>query len=149
MRVIAIILTALLLFACGKADSVDSIDKGAYGEYETAVPDHAEGDVKPSKHTVEIVQMKFVPDVLNVSAGDTIVWVNRDFVQHDVTELSANLWTSKPLVTGAAWTLVLTKSQIYHCSLHVVMKGKIIVDGNNIAMLDVPVIAMCDARSRE
>jgi plastocyanin len=149
MRIAAIIFVAVTLAACGKPDTGEVGENDAYGEYETAGPDNAESEVKPSKHTVEIIQMKFVPDVLNVSAGDTVVWVNKDLVQHDVTELSANLWTSLPLVTGATWTLVVTNSQVYHCSLHIVMKGKIIVDGNNIAMGDVPVIAMCDGRSGE
>lgn len=40
---------------------------------------------KPLIKPVEIKNMKFVPDDITVKKGDTIVWVNRDMMAHDVT----------------------------------------------------------------
>lgn len=82
---------------------------------------------KPKTHTVEIYQMKFAPAVLTVQKGDTVVWVNRDYVEHDVT-VDDKSWTSGPFGKGQKWSKVVTKSFDYYCSIHVVMKGKIKVE---------------------
>jgi len=121
-------------------------DSDDYGEYE--ISDDAEARVSrtPVSHVVEIIQMKFVPDVLNINEGDSVIWVNKDMVQHDVTALNTNRWSSSPMTTGASWKMVFKDSQVYHCSLHVVMKGKIIVDGNDIAM-DVSEVTLCGGGS--
>lgn len=142
MRVVVLIVMSFALFGCNKTDKADVATDDVYGEYETpgTEPQRRSG---PTTHVVEIVQMKFVPEVLNVSHGDTVVWVNKDMVQHDVTELNTNLWTSSRMVTGASWKMVFSKSQVYHCSLHVVMKGKVVVDGNDIAMVSPSRITMC------
>jgi plastocyanin len=79
-------------------------------------------------YTVEIKQMKFVPDLITVQRGDRIVFVNRDIMAHDVTEFIKKEWTSGPLTTGQYWTLTATQSADYFCSIHQVMKGKIVVE---------------------
>jgi plastocyanin len=71
--------------------------------------------------------MQFQPKELTVQKGDTIVWINRDIVAHDVTEESGKAWHSSPLATGNSWQLVATRSANYYCSIHVVMKGKLLV----------------------
>lgn len=78
-------------------------------------------------HTVEIKQMKFNPAELQISKGDTVVWVNKDIVAHDVTEESAKKWTSSIIPSNTSWQMVVTQSSDYYCSIHVVMKGKLIV----------------------
>lgn len=98
----------------------------------------------PQRYVVEISQMKFVPDTINVSKGDTIVWINKDLVEHDVTEEKTHAWTSSRIPAGGSWKMVATKSDDYFCSLHVVMKGKIIVDEDELAMADAaPSITQC------
>jgi plastocyanin len=82
----------------------------------------------PEKHIVEIVQMKFQPEVLHVNEGDTVVFINKDLFVHDVTEELHKSWTSKPIASGSSWKMVATQSVDYFCSIHVVMKGKIIVN---------------------
>lgn len=77
--------------------------------------------------TVEIKQMAFSPATITVNKGDTIVFINHDLVDHDVTEEGKKLWTSSPLHPGQAWSKVFTESANYFCSLHVVMKGKVVV----------------------
>lgn len=70
--------------------------------------------------------MKFVPERLEVSAGDTIVWTNRDFVPHSVTAPGVE---SGDLGENASWTLtVQDKGEIaYICRLHPVMRGRLVV----------------------
>ena len=80
-----------------------------------------------SLHTVEIKQMKFQPSELVVQKGDTVVWINNDIVAHDVTEETNKAWTSSLMPVGQSWSLVVTQSAHYYCSIHVVMKGKLVV----------------------
>lgn len=79
-------------------------------------------------YKVEIAQMKFSPGILKVKKGDHVVFVNRDIVAHDVTEETKKNWSSSTLQNGEYWTLVATESADYFCSIHTVMKGKIIVE---------------------
>lgn len=78
-------------------------------------------------YTVEIKEMKFQPAELTVQKGDTVVWINRDMVAHDVTEQPDKTWASSPLAMGQSWSLVATQSADYYCSIHVIMKGKLVV----------------------
>ena len=82
----------------------------------------------PNKlYTVEIKEMKFQPEELTLQKGDTVVWINRDIVAHDATEEKGRNWTSGPLASGESWSLVVTENADYFCSIHVVMKGKLLV----------------------
>ena len=81
----------------------------------------------PSTHTVEIRQMKFQPAELVVQKGDTVVWINNDIVTHDVTEEPGKTWTSSVIPVGGSWSMVVNQSADYYCSIHVVMKGKLVV----------------------
>jgi plastocyanin len=79
-------------------------------------------------HVVEIRQMQFVPDTVHVHEGDSVRWVNKDIVDHDVTEAAAHAWKSSRLKPGQVWTLAASQSADYYCNLHQVMKGKIVVE---------------------
>jgi len=78
-------------------------------------------------HTIEIRQMQFVPAEVKVHKGDTVAWINNDMVAHDITEEKNKEWSSSPLPAGKQWQMVAAKSADYYCSIHMVMKGKIIV----------------------
>ena len=82
---------------------------------------------KPQTHTIEIKDMKFQPENLTVHNGDTVVWINKDIVAHDVTEEN-KAWTSSPLANEASFKKAITESVSYYCSIHVVMKGKLTVE---------------------
>jgi plastocyanin len=82
---------------------------------------------KPRSYTVQIKQMQFQPAELTVHAGDTVVFVNHDMVAHDVTEETRKAWASGPMPTGASWKMVATDDADYYCSIHAVMKGKILL----------------------
>ena len=76
--------------------------------------------------TIEIRQMQFHPAELKVKKGDTVVFINRDFITHDVTEQLDKSWTSAPLTSGKSWSMVVTGTVDYYCSIHPVMKGRLI-----------------------
>ena len=112
-----------LMFQCSSPSKDKSSD-----EYEIADPQQPKEQVV---HTIEIKQMKFSPETLNAKKGDKVIWVNADIVEHDVTELSRKEWASSKLATGASWSMIVTKSEVYFCNLHVVMRGKIVVEGED------------------
>jgi plastocyanin len=82
---------------------------------------------RPATHTVVISGMQFHPDSLNVAKGDTVKWINKDIVTHNVTEYPGKKWTSGPITPGASWKKVITHGFNYFCSIHPNMKGKITV----------------------
>lgn len=86
------------------------------------------GDKVPTKHTVSISGMKYSPADLVVNKGDTVVWINKDFVVHDVTDEKEKKWTSGKLDRDESWSKVIVKDEQYFCSIHVVMKGTIKVE---------------------
>lgn len=83
---------------------------------------------KPTTHTIKISGMKFIPNELTVKVGDTVVWVNKDFYEHDVTDEKNKAWSSGPFGQNKRWSKVITTDEQYFCSLHVVMKGTIKVE---------------------
>lgn len=78
-------------------------------------------------HTVLIKEMTFQPNEIKVQKGDVVVWVNKDIVTHNVTDEKKNSWHSPPLLKEKSWRMVVKESSSYYCSLHPVMKGKIIL----------------------
>ena len=72
--------------------------------------------------------MQFQPAVLTIKKGDTVTWINKDFVDHDVTEEKLRAWKSPILKAGKKFSRVITASTEYFCSIHVVMKGKLKVN---------------------
>jgi plastocyanin len=97
-------------------------------EKNTSERDTAIDEKNPTMYSVEITRMKFYPAELRVKKGDKVVFVNHDLVTHDITEESKKTWSSSPLVTDQTWILVVTESVNYFCSIHPVMKGRIIVE---------------------
>lgn len=80
---------------------------------------------KAQNHIVEIKQLKFIPAYIEVNKGDTITFINKDVVDHDVTEEKTKKWTSNIMKKGTSWRMVVKENADYFCSLHVIMKGKI------------------------
>jgi plastocyanin len=77
--------------------------------------------------TVIIEGMQFKPKQLTVYKGDTIIWINNDIVAHNVTEDTAQTWTSDSIDIGKTWTMIPSKSFNYLCSIHPTMKGVVTV----------------------
>ncbi|MDQ0475585.1 cupredoxin family copper-binding protein [Chryseobacterium sp. MDT2-18] len=79
-----------------------------------------------SAHVVTIENMKFNPATITVKKGDQVTFTNKDVVAHNATEIH-NAWASPMLQTGQSWTFTPEKTSDYYCTVHLVMKGKIIV----------------------
>ena len=87
----------------------------------------AEQNISQTADTVVLQQMQFIPTVINAKIGDTIVWINKDLVDHDVTADSSKAFYSDTLHVGKVWKMAVTDSASYHCSIHPTMKGKIVI----------------------
>jgi len=81
-------------------------------------------------YIIEIDNMKFQPDKITLHKGDTVMWKNNDLVAHCVTEETSKAWTSSKIPAGASWKMVVNSGANYFCAIHMVMKGKIIVEGD-------------------
>jgi plastocyanin len=79
-------------------------------------------------HTVVIRQMKFEPAELKLHKGDTVLWINKDITEHDITEEVGKKWSSSKIPVNKSWYKVVKESADYFCSIHVVMKGKLLVE---------------------
>ena len=75
-----------------------------------------------AKHTVVMEAVSFQPAVLTVSAGDAVVWVNKDPFPHTAT---SSVFDSKTIPAGGSWTYTAkTRGEFpYVCALHPTMKG--------------------------
>jgi plastocyanin len=111
------LLLMLFLSNCDSAPEHTSIKEAPVEEKQTV----------PTEQYVSIMGMKFIPEEIEVHKGDVIIFTNSDIVDHDVTEEKTKAWTSSVIKPGKSWRMVATKSCDYFCSIHVVMKGKIIV----------------------
>lgn len=83
-------------------------------------------NVKAGAHVVTIENMKFNPAAITVNKGDQVTFINKDIVGHNATEVN-KVWASTMLQTGQSWTFSPQKTSDYYCTVHLVMKGKIIV----------------------
>ena|SRR5829696_3908377 len=83
----------------------------------------------PTTHTVTLEGMVFKPAALTIRAGDTVVWVNKDIVEHTATASAANGFDSKMIGPGKSWKRAFTsKSSFdYVCTYHPTMKGTLVV----------------------
>ena len=79
---------------------------------------------KAKTHKVMMEGNRFVPEVLTVKSGDTIVWVNRDVVAHTATSAAAK-FDSGFIDVGKSWKqTVRTKGDFsYVCTFHPMMTG--------------------------
>jgi plastocyanin len=83
----------------------------------------------PVTHTVTIEDMSFQPAVLTVRAGDSVVWVNKDWFPHTATSEIGG-FDSLEIPAGESWTYTPeTKGEFsYVCSLHPTMKALLRVE---------------------
>jgi len=87
----------------------------------------ASDNVRPKTDTVVIDNMEFQPAQLTIHRGDTVVWINKGIVEHNVTEDSLETWTSGDINIGETWKMTPEESFHYFCSIHPTMKGVVSV----------------------
>jgi amicyanin len=82
-----------------------------------------------SKVTIDIKGMAFNPANIIIKTGTTVTWTNEDSAPHTVTSDSGSLLNSPKLSKGQSFSFTFTSagSLDYHCAVHPMMKGKIIV----------------------
>ena len=81
----------------------------------------------PKKHIVEITAFEFIPNQLEVSIGDTVVWVNNDVVPHTATAVNKS-WNTDFIGDSEESIFIVIKKvgeQDYLCLYHPSMKGTI------------------------
>lgn len=87
------------------------------------------GDPPRSRtHRVEIRGFEYHPKRLEVSVGDTVVWVNRDMVAHTATARDT-AWDSGTIATDStSHRVVRSKGRSsYICTYHPNMTGTLVV----------------------
>jgi plastocyanin len=79
-------------------------------------------------HTVNIEAMQFSPATLEVKAGDTVVWKNKDPFPHNATA-DNKAFRSVDMQSGRSWTFKARKKGVfpYVCTLHPTMKATLVV----------------------
>ena len=88
------------------------------------------GDQRKAKtHTITIEGMRFQPEVLTVSPGDTIVWVNKDIVPHTATSKTGG-FDSKDIQVDKSWKYTVRNKGdfAYICTFHPTMKAMLRVE---------------------
>jgi plastocyanin len=83
---------------------------------------------EPKTHTVMIEAMQFSPKMLEVSQGDTVVWLNKDAFPHDATAISRS-FQSQEIAPNGSWKFKAMKKGTfpYICTLHPTMKAELVV----------------------
>ena len=83
---------------------------------------------KSSTHTVDIEALKFSPAMLEVKAGDTVIWKNKDAFPHNVIAGNKS-FHSVDIQSGQTWKFKAGKKGVfpYVCALHPGMKAVLVV----------------------
>src|SRR5690554_6160659 len=110
--ILTVLLISFTAFSCKEEVDRKTTDKQEMGG--KAIPD-----------TVWMTGLKFEPEIIEVNKGDTIVWVNKDIVAHNVTALPNQEWTSGNIETGGMWKMAIDDSFDYFCTIHPPMKGEV------------------------
>jgi plastocyanin len=82
----------------------------------------------PPANEVIIQSMAFIPQTLTVPVNSTVKWKNLDGITHTVTSDNAS-WDSGNIPAGSTFkfTFTATGTFHYHCTIHPLMTGTIIV----------------------
>jgi plastocyanin len=93
-----------------------------------ALSEHTSDGPTTRTHTVIMEGMAFSPEVITVTAGDSIVWINKDLVPHTATSSVARL-DSKIVEANKSWHYKAERTGDfdYFCSLHPTMSAKLLV----------------------
>ena len=79
--------------------------------------------------TASIANFAFSPSVITVKKNTKVTWTNNDSVPHTVTSDSGTLLSSTTLNTGDTYSFTFTQTGTYsyHCTIHPMMKGTVVV----------------------
>ncbi|MEQ9618353.1 MAG: plastocyanin/azurin family copper-binding protein [Deltaproteobacteria bacterium] len=83
-------------------------------------------DSTSKEHIVKIRNLEFTPKELAVAPGDTIIWINYDFIPHTVTADDES-WDSGLIEAEGRWQIVIQEDmhKSYFCRYHPSMRAGI------------------------
>jgi plastocyanin len=83
----------------------------------------------PTNVSVSIKNFAFNPSTVTVKVGAKVTWTNNDSIAHTVTSDSGTTINSAVLSPGQSYSVTLTDvgSINYHCTIHPMMHGTVIV----------------------
>lgn len=75
---------------------------------------------------IAIQKFKFASPDQQIKPGDTIVWVNKDFVPHTATATDGS-WDSGSIAPNGKWEMIVKEgvSPAYFCAFHPTMTARI------------------------
>jgi plastocyanin len=87
------------------------------------------GSSGPGADEVWIQSMAFNPSTITVTSGTTIIWTNKDAVNHTVTSDNA-LFDSGSIGTNGTYShkFATAVTFTYHCTVHPMMTASVIVN---------------------
>jgi len=77
----------------------------------------------PKVYTVVIDKMKFGPVPPGIRVGDTILWVNRDFLKHSATARDKSFNVELPPKTSGKTVIRHSGTIVFYCIYHPGMTG--------------------------
>jgi plastocyanin len=78
---------------------------------------------------IEVKQLAYTPSQVTAHVGDTIEWVNKDFIVHTATGRNHE-WDVTIPAHGSGQAVMMKPGTVeYYCRFHPNMKGGITVDG--------------------
>jgi plastocyanin len=84
---------------------------------------------KPVTHTIVIEGMQFKPATLTIRPGDSVMWINKDIVDHTATTPASakQPFDSRMIKAGKSWKRTFTAAGKYSylCTYHPTMTGVI------------------------
>lgn len=82
----------------------------------------------PAPMSIDILNFKFTPDIIEIAVGVDITWLNKDSAMHIVVADDGS-FDSSYLTAGQTFshTFMTAGTYTYHCGIHQTMKGTIIV----------------------
>ncbi len=94
----------------------------------SATPAAAAQSPAPAGPTIRIDNFVFGPDIVTVTVGTTVTWINQDDIPHNVIATDKS-FKSKVMDTDERFSFTFTKpgEYGYFCGLHPHMTGKIVV----------------------
>jgi plastocyanin len=88
-----------------------------------------DGPMMNAAATVPMKAMKFAVDSVEIRAGQSVRWVNNDFVDHTVTFEQPGPTSSNMIATNRSFVATFERPGVYryHCTPHPDMKGVVVV----------------------
>lgn len=82
-----------------------------------------------AEHEVNIADYKFSPAVVEIRAGDTVAWINREKRTSHSVAFDASGEESERFFPGEKWSRAFPQAgrYEYHCGPHPEMKGAVVV----------------------